>query len=95
MTEYLYNAIRATSGQTIGISAKITKEDNTAIEEECSLMIHSDDEMILKVDGEYLGEALWQFEVPAEATKGLTGRYWYCICNKDTNLCFKEPLYLV
>lgn len=95
MIEYLYNAIRATSGQPIGITAKITKEDNTAIEKDCIFILYNDTEIILKVDGNYLGNALWQFELPAEATKGLTGRYWYCISNKDTNLCFKEPLYLV
>lgn len=95
MIEYIHNAIKASAGQPIGVTAKITNEDNTEITDNCSLMIHTDKEMLLSVEGIYLGSSIWQFEVPAEATKGLKGRYWYCICNDNNNLCFKEPLYLV
>lgn len=92
--EYLYDAIRATAGQDITISAVITDDNGEAITDACGLMFHDDENMLAKVDGELDG-AEWIFTIPAEVTKGLTGRYWYCICRNETNLCFKTPLYLM
>lgn len=59
LIEYIHNAIKATAGQPIGVTAKITKEDNTEITEDCSLMIYTDKEMLLSVDGAYLGNSIW------------------------------------
>lgn len=56
-------------------------------------MLHLDDEMLM-FDGEYKDE-LWYFTIPAEATKGLQGRYWYCLYRDGDTLCFKEPIYLI
>lgn len=92
MIEYLYNCIRATAGQDICICAVITDDDGNPIASGCSLMLHNDEEMFSQVNGVYDGEA-WSFDIPAEDTKGLKGRYWYCICKDNTNLCFKTPIY--
>ena len=96
MIEYLYNAIRCTAGQYVGITSIITDEQGFDIKEDCKLMLHSNTEMLGTVDGVYKeNEGFWEFLIPAELTKGLKGRHWYCICHKDSNLCFKEPIYFV
>lgn len=95
MIEYLYDVIRATSGQPISISAKLTKEDSGAILTPCELHLFDDEKMIAAATGIHLGDGVWQFEIAAEATKGRTGRHWYCIGNEGLSLCFKKPLYLI
>lgn len=92
MIEYLYDAIRATAGTDITIAAEV--EDNgEAIKEDCTLVLHINDKM-LEFNGEY-AEDIWEFTIPAAATSGLNGRYWYCIKRNGTMLCFKQPIYLV
>lgn len=95
MIEYLYDTIRATAGDKAGITANITDAEGNYIEDVCSLMLHDDDGMIASVPGEYLGEGDWYFEIPASITTGLSGRYWYCICQGSTKLCFRTPIYFV
>lgn len=59
------------------------------------MTIYSDEEEIITVPGDYLAELqMWQFTIPAEATQGLSGRYWYDVRHGSDNLCFKQPLYL-
>lgn len=94
MIEYLYDAIRVSSGHTAYITAKVLADDGTPITEGCNLMIYSEDSLLMEVEGLYT-EEVWLFEIPAEATKGYNGRYWYCICNEDTDLCFKQPIYFL
>ena len=96
MIEYLYDVIRAVSGQPIKVSAYITEEDGkTPITKDCCLFLYTDTEELYSVEGTYLEETnLWQFEVPAEATAGMLGRYWYYIQHNGTSLCFKKPIYL-
>lgn len=94
MIEYLYDAIRASAGQDITVAAKITDDEGNLITSGCDLMLHNDKEMIARIDGAFDGE-VWNFTVPAEITQGLEGRYWYCICHNNSNICFKEPLYLI
>ena len=96
MIEYLYNAIRAAAGNDIAITALITDDSGVDITEGCSLMLHDKDRetMIAQFYGDYVnGE--WLFIIPAEITRGLNGRYWYCIKHNNSNLCFIEPIYLV
>lgn len=95
MIEYLYNAIKATAAQDITLTAILTDVDGNPVEEDVSIMLHSDTEMIGKYDGDYFSGGIWSFTIPASATSGLSGRYWYCICEKNNNLCFKQPIYLV
>ncbi len=93
MIEYLANAIRATAEEEIVIVANIA-EDGVDITAGCGFMLHIDEENILMFDGEYKDD-LWYFTIPAEAIKGLRGKYMYCLCRDGNTLCFKEPFYLV
>lgn len=96
MIEYLYNAIKADAGQPITIDAALTDDTGASLTEGCELHLFAPDRetMIIGVPGVCNGEE-WTFTIPAETTKGLNGRYWYCIGYYDTSLCFKQPIYLV
>ena len=98
MVEYLYDAIKAVAGQSITVNAWITDEDENVITSDCSFMLHDEngDKLLATVDGIYLPENLMmEFTLPAEATQGLKGKYWYCIQHANSNLCFMQPIYLV
>lgn len=98
MIEYLYDAIRAIAGQPIGITASISNDETgEPITEDCNFVLHNPDgSMLFKIKGEYIPEIdTWNFPIPAEKTADLdAGRYWYCIQHDDSNLCFKNPIYL-
>lgn len=95
MVEYLYNTIRAVSGEDITIYALITDDDEQVITTGCSLVLYSDEEELASVDGIYLSESLqWEFTIPANATSGRDGRYWYSVQHNNESLCFKQPIYL-
>ena len=93
MMEYLYDAIRVTAGQGFTVGAKITDDEGALITSGCDLTLYNDEEMLVRVDGYFDGTA-WNFTVPAEATKGLEGRFWYSISHNNSDICFKQPLYL-
>lgn len=93
MIEYLANAIRATAGEEIVIVANIA-EDGVDVTSGCGFMLHISEDKVLHIDGEYRDE-LWFFTIPAELTKGLKGRYSYCLCRDHNTLCFQEPIYLM
>jgi hypothetical protein len=97
MIEYLFDAIRATTGQDIHIAAEITDDNGIVLTEGCYINLFSPDkEYIASFDGEYNEEnGEWIFTIPAEATEGLVGRYFYCIAYNGQSLCFRAPLYLV
>lgn len=98
MVEYLYDAIRAVAGQEIKVEAYITDENENLITEGCYFVLHdkAGNEMLLAKDGTYLPEfSCWEFVLAPEETKGLSGRHMYCIQHNDSNLCFKQPIYLV
>ncbi len=92
-TEYLYDAIKAEAGVDFNICAVIVDDAGDALTEGCSLKLHDDNGVIATINGDYNGE-MWSFDVPAETTEGLSGRYWYTVCQGDISLCFKTPLYL-
>ena len=94
MIEYIHDAIRATAGNTLAIAAEITDDSGNQVIAGCAMMIFNNEELIITADGEYLEEQ-WIFTIPAEATKNLKGRYSYCICQENTKLCFKQPIYFV
>ena len=98
MVEYLYDCIRAVPSQDIVINAYITDEQENIITENCKLVVYSKDanEMLFMVEGVYLPESLnWEFTIPAENTKDLSGRYWYYVIWNESPLCFKQPIYFV
>ena len=95
MVEYLYNTIMAVAGQDITIYALITDDDEQVITTGCSLVLYNDEEELTRVDGIYLPESLqWEFTIPANATSGRDGRYWYSVQHNNKSLCFKQPIYL-
>ena len=95
MVEYLYNTIMAVAGQDITIYALITDDDEQVITTGCSLVLYNDEEELVSVDGIYLPESLqWEFTIPANATSGRDGRYWYNVQHNNKSLCFKQPIYL-
>ncbi len=98
MVEYLYDAIRAVAGQEIVVNAVIADENENLITENCYFVLHDEatHEVIAKVLGNYLVDnACWEFSISPELTKGRFGRYMYCIQHDDSNLCFKQPIYLM
>ena len=95
MIEFLHNAIRATAGTPIGITALITDDADEPIEAGCSLWLHNDNDMIAEAEPIYLGDGVWTFQLTPQQTEGLCGRFWYCIRHTNDMLCFKEPIYLI
>lgn len=96
MVEYLYNAIKAVAAQDIKINAIVTDEKEELITTNCSLVLHNDDSELYTAEGQYIEDSgSWDFIIPGEATVGMKGRYWYCIRHENSNLCFKQPIYLV
>lgn len=97
MIEYLYDAIRAHAGNDITISAIVADDNGENITEDVSLVLHDKDRdtMLAEFQGTFTEEGEWLFLIPAEYTKGKTGRYWYCIKHNGSALCFKQPVYLV
>ena len=92
--EIIYDAIRATAGQDIGITAIITDEYDMPVESGCGMMLYNNHgEKITTIEGVYLGDGLWQFKLPASLTTGLHGRHFYCICQDEARLCFQTPIY--
>ena len=94
MIEYLDTAIRATAGEDICICAEITDSENNPVTENCHIMLYDNLSLLATINGVFDGE-LWSFDIPANTTAGLKGRYWYCICADMESLCFKQPLYLI
>lgn len=94
MTEFLYDAIKAVAGEDINIGAQITDADGKDITSGCSLLfIDKEYNTIAQYEGTYADSA-WTFTIPAEATKGMEGRYWYRIKYNDESLSFAAPIYL-
>lgn len=88
MVEYLYNAIRATAGDEITIVAKISNNDGTPINDNCTLVIYADCNTPIVVNGVYK-EGIWSFTISASVTKDLKGRYYYCFYKRDEAIAFK------
>lgn len=94
MIEYLLDAIRATAGNDVEITAIIEDATGAPITDNCHIMLFDKERKLLSTfDGNYHGDSVWTFKIPAQETKGKLGRYWYKICTPDTSLCFSQPLY--
>ena len=94
MVEYLYDVVKAISGEDINICAEITDAEGTDITSGCSLLfIDKEFNTIAEYKGIY-ADGAWTFTIPAETTKCMEGRYWYRIKFHDGNLCFAAPIYI-
>ena len=94
MIEFLYDCIKTVSGEDINIGAQITDVDGKDITSGCSLLfIDKEYNTIDEYAGTY-ADGAWTFTIPAEATKGMEGRYWYRIKYNDDSLSFAAPIYL-
>ena len=94
MTQFLYDAIKAIAGEDINIGAQITDVDGNDITSGCSLLfIDKEYNTIAEYAGTY-ADGEWTFTIPAQATKGMEGRYWYRIKYNDDSLSFAAPIYL-
>jgi hypothetical protein len=96
MIEYIYNMIRASSGEDVEICAIIEDDSGEPVTDGCGLRLYSNDmkTTIYRAEGIY-GNGVWTFVLPGEITKNLRGRHWYCFCQGDRTLCFKQPLCLL
>ena len=93
MIEYLYDAIRARSGEEVTISAKIKDDEGNAINNSILRIWDDDKNLIVSIEGVEI-DGVTNFTVSADTTKNLIGRYWYCIGDEDTSYCFRQPIYL-
>lgn len=94
MVEYLYNAIRATAGVDNVIAAIVTEESGAPITAGVQLVLHTSDTEMITFEGDCLDNT-WTFIIPAEFTKDLKRRCWYCFKHNSDQLCFKQPIYFV
>lgn len=95
MIEYLYSAIRVTAGANEVVAAQVCDAIGNPITEGCYFVLHLTDNEIAMIKGNCNEEGIFTFEIPAEVSKNLKGRYWYCIKHYDTEICFKQPIYFV
>ena len=91
MIEYLFNAIRVSSGGVETITAKVNDKDGNPLTEGVKLVIYDDEELLMEVNGAY-DDGIWYFTF---AAKGIEGRYWYGFVCDDIDLSFKQPIYFV
>lgn len=96
MIEYIDNIIKATAGEDICLLAKAIDAYGATLEG-CSFSLFDDkDNELFMVEGILNESNIWEFYIPAKATEGLKGRFWYCVCDNDhISLCFKCPIYLM
>lgn len=90
--EYLYDAIRATTGEEVTISAVITDDDGAVITDSCYMTLYEGVHELTKVYGAFDGEQ-WSFTIPTYVTVGLHGRYFYAIGRNFNDISFKTPIY--
>ena len=90
--EYIKDVIKITAGEDAEIGAVVLDKEGVAVTEDVSLMLHLEE--VHMIEGVYIDER-WIFNIPAEATEGLKGKYHYCIYQGGSTLCFKSPLYLM
>lgn len=89
MIEYLHNSIRATAGSEAKIEVRVVG----ATADAPHLMLFDDVNLIGSYEGVFsVATGTWLFTIPATDTNR-QGRHWYCICEKENKLCFKQPIY--
>lgn len=95
MIEYIDTTIRATAGEDLVIVARGVDAFGDVLPG-CSFNVFDGDNHLFMVEGILNADNIWEFYIPADATKNLKGRYAYCVCDENHNtLCFKCPIYFI
>lgn len=95
MIEYIYDVIKASAGEEVTITSKITDDTGQLYTDACTLCLFDGEEKIAVINGAYENE-VYCFTIPASMTTGLKGRYWYKVCDcNDISFNFKNPIYFV
>lgn len=96
MIEYLYDAVRASDGEDMTITATIRDNDGTTITDGCALRIFDEGgALIEEVGGTYYTDAArWEFKFTFPTHKA-RARYFYTIAHNGEDMNFKARIYLV
>ena len=96
MIEYLYDAVRASDGEDMTITATIRDNDGTTITDGCALRIFDEGgALIEEVDGTYytdVGKWAFKFTFPTHKARA---RYFYTIAHNGEDINFKARIYVV
>lgn len=95
MVEYIFDVIKASAGEDIVITARITDEGNDSIYGTNFYLLDDEGKVVYTAVGSYVEEDIWTFEIPSTITQGLSGRFWYYVTGDNRGLNFKTPIYLV
>ena len=96
MIEYLYDAVRASDGEDVTITATIRENDGTTITDGCALRIFDEGgALIEEVDGTYYTDVeRWAFKFTFPTHKA-RARYFYTIAHNGEDINFKVRIYVV
>ena len=96
MIEYLYDAVRASDGEDMTITATIRDNDGTTITDGCALRIFDEDgALIEEVGGTYYTDCgRWEFKFNFPTHKA-RARYFYTIAHNGEEINFKARIYVV
>lgn len=95
MVEYLHDLIRASAGEDIDILVKAADAYGDPIAG-CAFSVFDDTRKLFTITGIPVDDYVWQFRIPADATRGLHGKFKYCICDhEESSLCFKEAIHFI
>ena len=96
MIEDLYDAVGASDGEDMTITATIRDNDGTTITDGCALRIFDEDgTLIEEVGGTYYTDVgRWEFKFTLPTHKA-RARYFYTIAHNGEDMNFKARIYLV
>ena len=96
MIEYVYDAVRASDGEDVTITATIRENDGTTITDGCALRIFDEGgALIEEVGGTYytdVNRCEFNFTFPTYKARA---RYFYTIAHNGEDINFKARIYVV
>ena len=96
MIEYIDDMIKATSGEDICLLAKAIDAYGDNLQGCFFCLFDKDYNKQFMIEGFLNADCIFEFYIPAIATEGLKGKFWYSVCDEnDISLCFKKPIYFV
>ena len=96
MIEYLYDAVRASDGEDMTITATIRDNDGTTITDGCALRIFDEGGALIEEVGGtyYAGVERWEFKFTFPTHKA-RARYFYTIAHNGEDINFEARIYVV